>query len=104
MEQVYQQAIRIQEKYLDPHDDALSNTLLRAASLYVEVGEPEKSLPIYQQALELTERKFGIDDARLLPTLDAYAVALHGLGRTDESNHWRARADAIRGGQLPGIE
>ena len=83
MEQVYQRAIQIQEKYLDPNDDALSKTFFLAASLYVEEDKPEPSLPLYRHALQITEQNVGTVDPVLLPILEGYAGALRTLGSKD---------------------
>lgn len=96
MEQIYQRAIQIQEKYLDPNDDALGQTFFLAASLYVEEDKPEPSLPLYRHALQITEHNMGTVDPVLLPILEGYARALRTLGGKDQADRLIARADLIR--------
>ena len=95
MEPVFQRAIQIQEEYLDPRDEALSNTFFHAALLYGEEGKFEQSLPMYQKALHIREESAGRNDAVLLPILDSYATALRKLGRKDDAKRLEARAKAI---------
>ena len=98
MEQIYQRAIQIQQKYLDPTDDALGNTFFVAASLYAEEDKPGPSLPLYRHSLQISERNRGTVDPVLLPILEGYASALRTLGNTDQADRLIARANLIRQG------
>jgi tetratricopeptide (TPR) repeat protein len=96
MEQIYRQIIQIQEKYLDPQDDALVATFLSAACLFVEVGKPEESLPIYRRAIQYSEQNSLTDNARLLFILSNYASALDASGHPAEANQVRAREKSVQ--------
>ena len=96
MEQIYQRAIQIQGRYLDPNDDALGKTFFLAASLYAEENKPEPSLPLYRHALQISEHNVGTVDPVLLPILEGYAGALRTLGRMDQADRLIARASLIR--------
>ena len=96
MEQIYQRAIQIQGKYLDPNDDARGKTFFLAASLYAEEDKAEPSLPLYRHALQISEHNVGTVDSALLPILEGYAGALRYLGRTDQADRLIARASLIR--------
>jgi tetratricopeptide (TPR) repeat protein len=96
MEPVYQRAIKLQEKYLDPHDPSLGLTWYHYATLYVDEGKLEDSLPMFQGALLITENDFGKTDRRLLPILEDYSGALLRLGRAQEARTLETRAAAIR--------
>jgi hypothetical protein len=89
MEPVYQRAIKLQEKYLDPHDPSLGLTWYHYATLYVDEGKLEG-------ALLITENDFGKTDRRLLPILEDYSGALLRLGRAQEARTLETRAAAIR--------
>lgn len=96
MEQIYTQIIQIQEKYLDPQDDALVATFLCAASLFVQEGKPEESLPIYWRAIQYSEKNSRTDNAELLFILSNYASALDASGHPAEANQVRAREKSIQ--------
>jgi tetratricopeptide (TPR) repeat protein len=96
MEQIYQRAIQIQGKYLDPNDDALGKTFFLAALLHAEEDKPEPSLPLYRHALQISEHNVGTVDPALLPILEGYAGALRTLGRKDQADRLVARAGLIR--------
>lgn len=95
IEPLYQHAIEIQQKYLDPHDEALAFTFFGAGLLYRDEGKLEQSLPMYRQALKFGRLSFGRDTQRLLPILDSYADALTQLGHTNEARSLQAQASEI---------
>jgi tetratricopeptide (TPR) repeat protein len=102
MEPVYQRAMQIQRKYLDPNDEGLGDTFFSVASLYSEEGKYEQSLPFYQQALRIREHNAGPHDLRLGPILSSYAAALRNLGRADEAMQVEARAASLQRAKAAG--
>ena len=54
---------------------------------------PESNL---RQALDIRERKFGIENPKVASTLESYAALLRELGRNSEADEMEIRTEAIR--------
>ncbi len=93
-EELYQRA-NTAFKSAPPKDGNAARALLQLGSLYCEEKNYAAAEPLLLQALQLSEDYHGADSISLVPYLEKYAYDLYYLGRKEEVDELRARANEI---------
>ena len=94
MEPVCERALSWQEKALGPDDEAIAETLLLFASVYMQQQKFSEALPLYARAVSIQEKNLG-PSVRLAGTLEKYADVLQRLDQPEEAQAARSRADSM---------
>ena len=81
---LYQKSYDLREKILGKTDEAALVTKYYLADSYLKSSDFEKSLPLYESFISLTEQKFGRKFEPLLPALRIYRSILWMLGRSQD--------------------
>jgi tetratricopeptide (TPR) repeat protein len=79
------------------HNGSEARAKYALGSLYVEEKKYAEAAPVLQQGLRLAEAYYGGDSISLVPYLQRYADALFFLGKNEETNQLRQRANTIAG-------
>ncbi len=95
-EPLYQRALAIREKTLDPAHPDVAQSLNNLALLCDAQGHYAQAEPLYQRALAIREKTLGPENPRVADTLENYAVLLQKMGQDAEADKMEARAKAIR--------
>ena len=96
-ELLYQQALAIKEKALEPKSHtSLATTLDNLGQLYTDQGRYTQAEPLYQQALTIKKRTLGPGHPSLATTLDNLANLYADQGDYNEAKPLYQRALAIK--------
>jgi len=79
------------------HNGSEARAKYALGSLYVEEKKFSDAAPVLQQALRLAEDYYGADSISIVPFLQRYADALFFMGKNDQTNQLRQRANTIAG-------
>jgi TonB family protein len=103
VQQLLQQAIPVQEKYLrhatlqdskDAYAIRLAYSVRSLAIFYDLRGQPSTAEPLYKRSISLGEQRLPADDEAL--TMRRYAEMLTRIGRSDEAAKLREEAAALQ--------
>lgn len=95
-EQLYLRALKVWTNDPLKHDyEARSSFAL--GSLYTQEHKYEEAAPYFQKALQLAEDTNGPNSIAVVPYIQKYAYTLYYLGRKNEMEELKARANAIMG-------
>jgi tetratricopeptide (TPR) repeat protein len=75
-EELFYQALSLQEKMFGLEHDTTISTILMVANFNQKNADIEKSLPLYQKFIRLVEKKYGVNSKILLPALREYVSIL----------------------------
>jgi hypothetical protein len=69
--------------------------------LYQEERKNAQAVPLYQRAIEISEKNLAADDPKLMSFLNNYAILLDEVGQKAEAARVRARVDRARAPSPP---
>lgn len=99
-EDLYRQALEIQEAASEPDNTALATTVNNLAALQLRRGHPEAAEPLYRRALALRQAALPADHPEIAFSLTELATLCHGLGRLEEATDLYTQALAIESKRL----
>ena len=94
-ELLYQRAIAIVEKVLDPEHPDLAAVLNNLATLYSHQGKHEQAVPLYQRAIAIGEKVLGPEHLGLTTSLSNLATLYADQGKYEQAEPLLQRAIAI---------
>jgi tetratricopeptide (TPR) repeat protein len=95
-EPLYQRALAVDEKRLEPDHPNVATRLNNLAQLYYDLGRYPEAEPLMQRALAIDEKTFGPDHPKIAAMLNNLAVLYWNQGRYVEAEPLMQRARAIR--------
>jgi len=101
LDPVVSRVLETQQRFLDPQNAGIAQTLLTLANLYKEQGDKDEkwyaeAVPIAEHALGIQQKNLGPDHPLLLPALYSYAEILAKVHEDAKAAEVRARMSAIR--------
>lgn len=87
----------MREKYLGKENSEYAKCLNNLGVLYYDMGQYEKSIGYYQEALSIRKRVLGPDHPSYAYSLYNLAILFSGMGQFDQSEIYHLEAATIRG-------
>lgn len=94
-EPLFQQALAIRERSLEPEHSLLASPLNNLAVVYKEQGKYAEAEPLYQRALTIREQSLGPEHPLVANVLNNLAVLYRRLGRFEEAERLQVRELSI---------
>lgn len=96
-EKLYTQSLALREELFGADADSTLSTMLRLSEFYLQTGEFEKFLPLYQKLISNTARKYGENNKRLIPAWRLFSAFLITTDRETEAVEILKRAALLSG-------
>jgi tetratricopeptide (TPR) repeat protein len=95
-EPLYERALNIRERTLDPNHPDVAQSLNNLALIYRTLGRHEQAAPLYERALRILEQALGPHHPILAISLDGLASICSSRGHYEEAEPLYERALGIR--------